>query len=77
MVELQGLTDCRPGEIIVMRAIDLTMTGPVWAYRPASHKNKHRGFDRQIFLGPRAQEIIKPFLTTNLGAYLFLSLIHI
>jgi len=71
MVELQRLTACRAGEVMVMRAIDLTMSGPVWTYRPASHKNKHRGLDRVIFLGPQAQEVIKPFLTTNLEAYLF------
>jgi integrase len=71
MVELQRLTGCRPGEVMVMRAIDLTTTGPVWTYRPASHKNRHRGRDRVIFLGPQAQEVLKPFLTTNLEAYLF------
>jgi integrase len=56
---------------MVMRAIDLTMSGPVWTYCPATHKNKHRGLDRVIFLGPQAQETVKPFLTTNLEAYLF------
>jgi integrase len=71
MVELQQLTGCRPGEVMAMRAIDLSMTGPVWTYRPASHKNQHRGHDRVIFVGPQAQEIVKPFLTTNLEAYLF------
>jgi hypothetical protein len=71
MVELQGLTDCRPGEIIVMRAIDLTMTSPVWTYRPAIHENKHRGLERVILLGPQAQEVVTPFLMTNLEAYLF------
>jgi integrase len=71
MVELQRLSGCRPGEVMAMRAIDLTMSGPVWTYRPASHKNTHRGRERVIFLGPQAQEVVKPFLTTNLGAYLF------
>jgi integrase len=71
MVELQRLTACRAGEVMVMRAIDLTMSGPVWTFRPAGHKNKHRGLDRVIFLGPQAQEVIRPFLTTNLEAYLF------
>jgi integrase len=71
MVELQRLTGCRPGEAMALRAIDLTMTGPVWTYRPARHKNQHRGLERVIFLGPQAQEIIKPFLSTNLEAYLF------
>jgi integrase len=56
---------------MVMRAIDLSMTGPVWAYRPAGHKNRHRGLDRVIFLGPQAQEVVRPFLTASLQAYLF------
>ena len=71
MAELQRLTGMRVGEVMVMRAIDLTMNGPVWIYRPYSHKNKHRGRDRVIYLGPQAQAVIRPFLTTNLEAYLF------
>jgi integrase len=71
MTQLQLLTGMRAGEVMVMRAIDLHMSGPVWTYRPRQHKNRHRGLDRIIHLGPKAQEIIKPFLTTNLEAYLF------
>jgi integrase len=71
MSELQLLAGMRAGEAMVMRAIDLTMSGPVWTYRPESHKNKHRGLERVIFLGPQAQEVVKPFLTTDLEAYLF------
>jgi integrase len=73
MARLQLLSCCRPGEVMQMRAIDLTMSGPdsTWTYRPARHKNQHRGLDRVIYLGPRAQEVIKPFLTTDLEAYLF------
>src|SRR5262249_52663247 len=69
MVELQLRTGMRVGEVMVMRAIDLNMSGLVWTYRPASHKNKHRGRDRVIYLGPQAQAVVKPFLTTNLEAY--------
>jgi hypothetical protein len=54
-----------------MRALDLTTTGPVWLFRPHHHKNRHRGTERLIYIGPRAQEIIKPFLKTDLEAYLF------
>jgi integrase len=71
MVQVQLATGCRPGEAQRMRAMDLTMTGPVWTYRPGSHKNKHRGKERVIYLGPQAQEAIRPFLTTNLEGYLF------
>jgi integrase len=71
MAELQLFTAMRPGEAMAMRALDLNTSGPVWTFRPRSHKNKHRGLERVLLLGPRAQEIIKPFLTTNLEAYLF------
>ena len=71
MVQLQRFTGCRPGEVMAMRAIDLNMTRPTWTYRPASHKSKHRGLDRVIFLGPRAQAVMRPFLTTNLEGNLF------
>ncbi len=71
MVEMQRLTGCRPGEAMAMRAIDLNMSGPIWTYTPHRHKNLHRGLDRVIFLGPQAQEIVKPFLNTSLESYLF------
>jgi integrase len=71
MVQLQLLTGCRAGEAMRMRAIDLNMSGPVWTYRPHKHKNQHRGLERVLFLGPRAQAVVRPFLTTELSAFLF------
>jgi integrase len=78
MAQLQLLTGMRPGEVVIMRAIDLDMTGTVWLYRPGSdrgphgaHKTAWRGHDRIIAIGPRGQEVIKPFLKTDLYAYLF------
>jgi hypothetical protein len=56
---------------MVMRAMDLNTAGTVWTYRPASHKNKHRGLERIIYLGPQAQAVVRPFLSTDLQAYLF------
>jgi integrase len=71
MARLQLLSACRPGEVMRMRAVDLNTSGPVWEYRPAHHKNKHRGLDRVIFLNPKAQDVIRPYLKTDLHAYLF------
>jgi integrase len=71
MVELQRLTGARPGEVVIMRTCDLVTAGKVWEYRPASHKTEHRDRDRVIFLGPQAQEVVKPWLKTDLAAYLF------
>lgn len=71
MIRLQRLTGMRPGEVVIMRGMDLDTSGKVWVYRPSDHKNKHRGHERLVYLGPQAQEVIKPFLRPILGEYLF------
>lgn len=71
MVRLQLLTGCRLGEVVVMREIDLTRGPDVWVYRPALHKNTWRGKDREIYLGPRARQVVEPFLTGDPEKYLF------
>jgi integrase len=71
MVRLQLETGMRPGELVVMRACDLDTAGKVWLYRPPSHKTSYHGHDRTIPLGPKAQEIVRRHLTTELQGYLF------
>jgi integrase len=71
MIELQRLTGMRPGEVVIMRTMDIITSGAIWEYRPDSHKTEHHGKDRLIFLGPKAQEILKPWLKTDLSAFLF------
>jgi integrase len=71
MVQLQILTGMRPGEVIAMRGCDMIMSGKVWEYRPESHKTEHHGKSRIIFIGPRAQAVIRDFLKADLAAYLF------
>lgn len=71
MVQVQLLTGARPGEVIIMRGCDLEMGGEVWTYTPSSHKTEHHGRGRTIFIGPRAQAVIRPFLKPNLDEYLF------
>jgi integrase len=71
MVRVQLETGMRPGELVVMRACDIDMAGPVWLYRPRTHKTEHHGHERIIPVGPKAQEIVKRYLTTYLQAYLF------
>jgi integrase len=51
IVELLALTGMRVGEAVIMRPIDIDMTGAVWLYRPANHKNKWRGHHRVIAIG--------------------------
>lgn len=71
MVELQRLTGMRPGEVCLMRRHDIDISGSVWIYSPRHHKTQHHGRDRQVYLGPRAQSIILPFIQPSIDAYLF------
>ncbi len=65
MIRLQRLTAARAGEIVRMRPIDLDTTGSVWLFRLEDHKTAHHGHERIIFLGPTAQEVVKPFLANR------------
>jgi integrase len=71
MIELQRWTGMRPGEVTVMRGIDIDTSGAVWHYHPEGHKTEHHGHSRVVDLGPRAQQLIRPFLKADVGAYLF------
>jgi integrase len=71
MIELEHLTGARPGEIVIMRTADINTSGGTWEYQPGSHKTEHHEHTRTIFIGPRAQAVLKPWLRTDLGAYLF------
>jgi integrase len=71
MVDLQRLSGMRPGEVCTMRTADLDTSGTVWVYTPGKHKTEHHGYERKVYLGPRAQAVLRPWLRTDLGAYLF------
>jgi integrase len=77
MIQVQRLCGGRPQDVVEMRAIDIDMSGPVWEYRPRRYKTEHRDPDnspdreRVVFLGPRAQALLKPYLTLQLTDYLF------
>jgi integrase len=71
MIQIQSLTGARSGEVVIMRAIDLDTAGKIWSYKPQAHKGEHHEHGREIRIGPRAQEIIHPFLKSDLSAYIF------
>lgn len=61
----------RPSEVCMMRTCDLDMSGHAWVYRPDSHKTEHLGRERTVFVGPKAQEVLRRRLKPNLAACLF------
>jgi integrase len=71
MVELQRLTGMRPGEVVIMSTSRIDRTVDPWIYRPIKHKTAYRGRDRVVPLGPRAQELLGPWLRANPDRPLF------
>lgn len=74
MVMVQRLTGARPGEVRTMRGGEIDRTDvAAWVYRPAHHKTRHRGRDRTVYIGPRAQAVLAPYLLAYGDGYLFRS----
>ncbi len=71
MVRLQRLTGMRPGEVCKLRPCDLDRSHDVWIYTPPDHKTAHLGRDRIIFVGPKAQVILRPYLLRPADSYCF------
>jgi integrase len=71
MIRLQQYTGMRPGELCILRSGDVDVTGKVWVYAPERHKTQHHGRERKVFIGPKAQAVLRPYLKADLQAYVF------
>lgn len=72
LIQLQLLTGARAGELVKLRPVDINTSGDVWTYTPAKHKTAHHGHTRTIFIGPKGQEVVRPFLRGRpVDAFLF------
>lgn len=75
MIRFQLLTGARPGEAVIVRPIDIDRSKPDWVYRPAREKTDdlaaQDGIERELFIGPQAQQILAPFLDRLPEAFCF------
>ena len=71
LVQLMALTGARCGELTPLRPLDIDVSGPVWCARLKAHKTSHHGKGRTLWFGPRAQEVLAPFLHRDLNKPLF------
>jgi len=71
IIQLQLLTAARPGELVIMRPCDIDRSGSIWLYTPQYHKTEHHGHERKIYIGPRGQMLLQPFLLRAEDAYCF------
>jgi len=70
-VEVQRLTGMRPGEVVIMTMGQIDRGEDLWIYRPNRHKTAGMGKDREIPLGTRAQQVLRPWLRADPDAPLF------
>ncbi len=71
MIRFQLLTGCRPGEICSIKPSMVDRAGNVWEIRLETHKTAYRGKSRTIYVGPRAQVILRLYLLRDHGSYCF------
>ncbi len=71
MVRLQRLTGCRPSEVCIIRPCDVDRSGDIWLFRPISHKTEHHDRDRVICIGPKAQDVLRPYLLRDKESFCF------
>ncbi|VAX36885.1 hypothetical protein MNBD_PLANCTO02-3090, partial [hydrothermal vent metagenome] len=72
MIRVQLLIGCRPEEITLIRSCDIfDRDQEVWVYIPESHKMEHHDRERKIFIGLRAQTLLKMWLNRDPEEYCF------
>jgi integrase len=65
MVRFQLLVGCRPSEVCGLTPAMIDRRQEVWTARLDQHKTAHHGHDRVLYIGPKAQAILKPYLDSG------------
>jgi integrase len=73
LLRLQLLSGMRPGEVCSLRPGDVDTSGDVWVYIPREHKMEHAGRQRRIWIGPKGQEVLRPYLLRGPDEHCFLT----
>jgi integrase len=71
MVQVQHACGARPQEVTAIRPCEVDTSGELWLYQPRSHKTEHLDREKVIVLGPRAQEVLRPWLDRDPRASCF------
>lgn len=71
MVQVQLLVGCRPGEVCSLTPAMIDRTEEVWQANLDKHKTSHHEKERTLYFGPKAQNLISPFLNREPDRHLF------
>lgn len=63
MIWVHWWCGCRPSEVVSMRKSEIVERDGVLIYSPSLHKTAHHGNQRHIIIGPRGQELLRPWMT--------------
>ncbi len=71
MARLQMLIGCRPGELCAIKPCMVERTESVWEIQLDGHKTAYRGKQRAIYVGPKGQAILLPYLDRDPDTFCF------
>jgi len=73
IIQLQLLTGARGGELFKLRPLDINRDDEsgIWTHVPIEHKTAYMQRSRLIMFGPKAQDVIHPFLLRSPEAFCF------
>ena len=71
MIRFQFYTGCRPEEVCILRRENIRRRGEVWVHVPPEHKTGHHDIERKIYIGPKAQRVLRPWLDAAPEAFIF------
>ncbi|MDZ4685397.1 MAG: tyrosine-type recombinase/integrase [Planctomycetaceae bacterium] len=71
LMDLQLLTGCRPGELLLLTTGMIDRSAAVWTATLEDHKTAHHGKTRRLHFGPKAQTILAKSLKADRTATLF------
>lgn len=71
LIDLQLCTGARPGELMKLTCGMIDQSGDIWTADLREHKTQHKGKARKLVFGPKAQLILRRYLTTDPATRLF------
>lgn len=71
LIDLYVLTGARPGELLKLTGQMIDRSGDVWTATLRSHKTSHHRKSRKLAFGPKAQLILRKYLSADPDARLF------
>lgn len=71
MVRYHRLTGCRPSEVCLLQPGAIDRSGDIWIFNPETHKTEHLEKQRVVFIGPKAQEVLSPYLDRSDDQFCF------